>query len=249
MIVQLIGILLLLFIVVLLFKFLTGKGKPSTERSSMEKIACALFSIFRKNVDDAANSLRTARVMKEEAMQEVNDAIKNLKHSYQEGQVNMKSALKKLQEEILPNLKDQPGKLEGKARKAKKDYEASVGNGHPIEAHKQNALKYLQLKNKAVNNIKRTEDNITKLSVAIETSRAQYDGNITDLEMIKSELESMVDIPQIELNNSLARIQSLQNELTESMNIDAIRAEVQTEMRDEETAVYSADLDTEFANL
>jgi hypothetical protein len=59
----------------------------------------------------------------------------------------------------------------------------------------------------------------------------------------------MVDIPQIELNNSLARIQSLQNELTERMNIDAIRAEVQTEMRDEETAVYSADLDAEFANL
>ena len=215
----------------------------------MEKIACSLFSIFRRNVDDAASSLRTARVMKDEAMQEVNDAIRNLKKSYQEGQVNMKSALKKLQEEILPNLKDQPGKLEGKARKAKKDYEASVDNGHPIEAHKQNALKYLQLKNKAVNNIKRTEDNITKLSVAIETSRAQYDGNITDLEMIKSELESMVDIPQIELNNSLARIQSLQNELTERMNIDAIRAEVQTEMRDEETAVYSADLDAEFANL
>lgn len=45
----------------------------------MEKIACSLFSIFRKNVDDAATSLRSARVMREEAMQEVNDAIRNLK--------------------------------------------------------------------------------------------------------------------------------------------------------------------------
>lgn len=215
----------------------------------MEKIACSLFSIFRRNVDEAANSLRSARVMRDEAMQEVNDAIRNLKQSYAEGQTNMKVALKKLQEEILPNLKDQPGKLEGRARKAKKDYQESVDKGTPIEAYKQNALKYLQLKNKAVNNIKRTEDNITRLSVAIETSKAQYDGNITDLEMIKSELESMVDIPQIELNNSLNRIQSLQNELTNRMNVDAIRAEVQSEVREEETATYSADLDAEFNNL
>lgn len=244
-------ILIVLSVLFLLLwaKYFVGKNKPSQERSSMEKIACSLFSIFRRNVDEAANSLRSARVMRDEAMQEVNDAIRNLKQSYAEGQTNMKVALKKLQEEILPNLKDQPGKLEGRARKAKKDYQASVDKGTPIEAYRQNALKYLQLKNKAVNNIKRTEDNITRLSVAIETSKAQYDGNITDLEMIKSELESMVDIPQIELNNSLNRIQSLQNELTNRMNVDAIRAEVQSEVREEETATYSADLDAEFNNL
>lgn len=247
MITQLIGILLVLVLLTLVFKYFTGKNKTSDQRSSMEKIACSLFSIFRSNVDNAANSLRTARVMKEEALQEVNDAIRNLKKSYEDGQVSMKVALKTLQETTLPNLKDQPGKLEGKARKAKKDYQASVDKGTPIEAHKQNAIKYLQLKNKALTNIKRTEDNITKLSVAIETSKAQYDGNITDLEMIKAELESMVDIPQVELNNSLARIQSLQNELTDRMNIDSIRAEVQSEMSDEVT--YNADLDAEFNNL
>ena len=70
----------------------------------MEKIACSLFSIFRRNVDDAANSLRNARVMRDEAMQEVNDAIRNLKRSYQEGQTNMRVALTKLKEQILPNL-------------------------------------------------------------------------------------------------------------------------------------------------
>lgn len=247
MITQLIGILLVLVLLTLVFKYFTGKNKTSDQRSSTEKIACSLFSIFRSNVDNAANSLRTARVMKEEALQEVNDAIRNLKKSYEDGQVSMKVALKTLQETTLPNLKDQPGKLEGKARKAKKDYQASVDKGTPIEAYKQNAIKYLQLKNKALTNIKRTEDNITKLSVAIETSKAQYDGNITDLEMIKAELESMVDIPQVELNNSLARIQSLQNELTDRMNIDSIRAEVQSEMSDEVT--YNADLDAEFNNL
>lgn len=247
--ISLIGTIVVALLLILVFKYFTGKSKPSQNRSSMEKIACSLFSIFRRNVDDAANSLRSARVMRDEAMQEVSDAIRNLKSSYQQGQTNMRVALNKLKNEILPNLRDQPGKLEGKARKAKKDYQASVEKGTPIEAYKQNAIKYLQLKNKATMNIKRTEDNIVRLEVAIETSKAQYDGNITDLEMIKSELESMVDIPQIELNNSLARIQSLQSELSDRMNVDAIQAEVQSEMREEESATYSADLDAEFNNL
>ena len=222
-----------LLLVVLLFKFFTGKGKPSDQRTSFEKLACSLFSIFMKNVDDLNNSIRTATVLKDEALQEVNRAISNLKSTYTKNQTDMRVALKKLQEQVLPNLKDQPGTLEGKARKAKKDYQASVEKGTPIEAHKQNAIKYLQLKNKAMVNIKRTENNITKLQVAIETSKAQYDGNIVDLEMIKSELESMVEIPQIELNNSLARIASLQNELNDRMNIDSIAAEDQSEMRNE----------------
>ena len=238
-----------LLLVVLLFKFFTGKGKPSDQRTSFEKLACSLFSIFMKNVDDLNNSIRTATVLKDEALQEVNRAILNLKSTYTKNQTDMRVALKKLQEQVLPNLKDQPGTLEGKARKAKKDYQASVEKGTPIEAHKQNAIKYLQLKNKAMVNIKRTENNITKLQVAIETSKAQYDGNIVDLEMIKSELESMVEIPQIELNNSLARIASLQNELNDRMNIDSIAAEVQSEMRNEESSIYNADLDNEFNNL
>ena len=238
-----------LLLVVLLFKFFTGKGKPSDQRTSFEKLACSLFSIFMKNVDDLNNSIRTATVLKDEALQEVNRAISNLKSTYTKNQTDMRVALKKLQEQVLPNLKDQPGTLEGKARKAKKDYQASVEKGTPIEAHKQNAIKYLQLKNKAMINIKRTENNITKLQVAIETSKAQYDGNIVDLEMIKSELESMVEIPQIELNNSLARIASLQNELNDRMNIDSIAAEVQSEMRNEESSIYNADLDNEFNNL
>ena len=238
-----------LLLVVLLFKFFTGKGKPSDQRTSFEKLACSLFSIFMKNVDDLNNSIRTATVLKDEALQEVNRAISNLKSTYTKNQTDMRVALKKLQEQVLPNLKDQPGTLEGKARKAKKDYQASVEKGTPIEAHKQNAIKYLQLKNKALVNIKRTENNITKLQVAIETSKAQYDGNIVDLEMIKSELESMVEIPQIELNNSLARIASLQNELNDRMNIDSIAAEVQSEMRNEESNIYNADLDNEFNNL
>lgn len=58
--ISVIGTVLAVILLILVFKYFTGKSKPSQNRSSMEKIACSLFSIFRRNVDDAANSLRSA---------------------------------------------------------------------------------------------------------------------------------------------------------------------------------------------
>lgn len=223
---------------------MTGKSKPSDRRTSMEKIACALFSIFRMKVKDAERGIRTARVMKEEAMQEVDDAIRRLKTSYREGQEKMRIALRKLKDEVLPRLNDQPGVFEGKARASKKKFEITG-----VEVHKANAMKFLQYKAKAVRNIERCKQNVQKIELAIETSKANYEGNIADLEMIKSELETMIDIPQIELNQSLERIRSLQGELETSVREATIRAEVQDEMNAQETAVVDANIDQEFNAL
>lgn len=249
MIKTILGIILTVVILTLIFKYFTGKSKPSNSRTSMEKIACSIFSIFNKNLSDAANSLRSTKVMRDEALQEVEKAMRNLKDSFTEGQMNMRVTLNKLKNEILPNLQDQPGKLEGKARKNKKAYQESQEKGTPIEAYKSNAINFLQMKNQAIKNIKKTENNIIKLEVAIEESKARYEGNITNLEMIKSELMTMVDIPQSELNASLDRIQSLQAELTDKMNVENIRAEVQNEIALDTGNSYNPDLDKEFENL
>lgn len=248
-IINLIITIAILLFVFLIFKRFTGKRKPADRRSAWEKIACSLFAVGRQNVEDAAESLRTARVMKAEAMQEVNDAIINLKNGYKSNMVSLKTAQKHLEEETLPKLKDQPGKLEGKARKAKKDYEDSVSKGTPIEAYKVNAKKYIQMKLTAAENIKKSEKLLEKLTVAIETAKAEYDGNITELEMIKVELESQVDIPQLELNESLGRIRSLQSELSTRMNQDRIRAEVDNEINSQDSQSFSADIDAEFDKL
>lgn len=250
MVTTVILVLVLIVVLFLLFKYLTGRKKPSDQRSAWEKIACSLFVISRKNVEDAANNLRTARVMKTEALQEVDDAMSSLQSSYKENMISLKTALKQMSEVTLPKLKDQPGKLEAKARKAKKDYQASVDKGSPIEAHKNNAKRYLQLKNEALENIKKSEKLKEKLEVTIETSKAEYEGKMIDLEMIKSNLECMVDIPQIELNQSLGRIRSLQNELSNRMNQDQIRAEVESEVsREDNSSSYSSDVEDEFNNL
>lgn len=229
--------------------YFTGKGKPSKDRSVLQKIACAIGTIFKGRLKESADALYSMKVLKEEAMQEVDNAIRNLRTSYKDGQVDMKVTLKKLQEVIYPNLKDMPGKLEAKARQAKATYESSVGQGSPIEAYKKNALKYLQLKVRAEGNIEKVENNISKLQVAIETSKAQYDCNLVDLEMIKSELECMVEIPQFELNQSLERIKSLQEELSEKMNIEQIKAEVSEDMREDLQSTVPVDLESMYNKL
>ena len=68
--------------------------------------------------------------------------------------------------------------------------------------------------------------------------------------MIKVELESQVDIPQLELNESLGRIRSLQSELSTRMNQDRIRAEVDSEINSHDSqSSFSADIDAEFDKL
>ena len=250
MLTTIILVILLILVLILLFKGWVGKKKPSEQRTSMEKLACSLFSIGRGHVEDAATSLRTARVMKREALQEIDDAIRNLNSGFKENMISLKTALKTLTEENLPKLRDLPGSLEAKARKAKKDYEVSVSKGTPIETHKNNAKKYLSLKSKAMEDIKRSEKMAEKLEITIETSKAEYDSKMTDLQMIKINLESMVDIPQIELNQSLERIRSLQGELTTRMSQDQIRSEVESELSNSNSeSSYSADIDAEFDKL
>lgn len=229
--------------------YFTGKNKPSKERSVLQKIACAIGTIFKGHLKESADALYSMKVLKEEAMQEVDNAIRNLRTSYKDGQVDMKVTLKKLNEVIYPNLKDMPGKLEAKARQAKATFESSVEQGSPIEAYKKNALKYLQLKVRAESNIEKVENNISKLQVAIETSKAQYDCNLVDLEMIKSELECMVEIPQFELNQSLERIKSLQEELSEKMNIEQIKAEVSEDMKEDLQSTVPVDLESMYNKL
>ena len=98
--------------------------------------------------------------------------------------------------------------------------------------------------------IKRSEKMAEKLEITIETSKAEYDSKMTDLQMIKINLESMVDIPQIELNQSLERIRSLQGELTTRMSQDQIRSEVESELSNSNSeSSYSADIDAEFDKL
>lgn len=237
---------------VLGIKYLTGKGKPSEKRSALENISVSLFTIWRKNTEDVARSVRTASVIKTEALQEVNDALASLNESYISNMINLKSTRKRLIERTLPELRNKPKVLEEKAREAKAKYEKSVEAGNPIDAHKQTAYKYLGYIKELKSNIEKSEKTLEKLNVTIETEEANYKGRRVDLEMMKVNLECMVEIPQLELNNSLNKIRSLKTEIEDRINEDSIRSEVEREMRGDSVNhvnMTDAELEDEFNRL
>lgn len=248
-----IGIIIVVVILVFLVLYLqyrVGKTKPSDQRTSFQSIACTVFTVFHKNVNDTARAMRSPEIMKEEAMQEVNTALRKLEESYKQGRINLKVAKKKLDEEVLPKLKDEPGKLEGKARQAKDKYEKSKkSEGGVIEQYKQNAIRFLQMKQQALDNIEKAKKQSIKLQTVLDTSEAQYDSDKAELEMIKSNLECVVSIPQLQVRESVNRINSIQRELTTRMNEDTIRADVEREIQSEQNTVTNSDLENEFERL
>lgn len=250
---SLIGLAVVLIAGFLLFKYFTGKSKKVEQRSAMESIACSVFTIWRKNTEDAAKSIRTVRVIRDEALQEVNDAIRSLNDTYLQNMTSLRTTRKTLEETTIPNLRNLPGNLEAKAKESKKKYLESVESGHPIEAYKQTSYKYLNHKKQALLNIEKAEKTLEKISITIETESANYHGRMADLEMIKVNIECTVDIPQVELNSSLSKIRSLQDEITSRMDEGIIRAEVENEMRGSSVSdgvvVSNSELDAEFEKL
>lgn len=239
--------IILVCIAILFIAYLVGKNRPSQDRSTIEKLACTLFGIFNRKVERATESIRTASVVKEEALSEIDNALRNLEKSYKDSQFEMRKALKSLETEILPSLKDQPGILNSKAKMSKDKYQKSVDEGTPIAAYKQNAIKALQAKSKAVANIAKVEENIKKLKVNIETAQAEYTGNKMDLDIMRTDLMAMTEIPQITLNESLNRINSLKNELDNKVRDAQVRQDIESEMRNEQ--YVDSNFESEFNNL
>lgn len=243
------GTILVLLLVVLIFKYFTGKGKPYAERDGLQKIACGLFSIFRSNVEEAATAINTAPVLKEQALHEIDDALKDLNTSFANSQVAAKKELKKLNEDLIPHFSDLPGTLEGKARTYKQKYQASVEKGSPIEEYKKNAIQALQYKLKAISNVEKLKAQAEKLSVNIETAQARYEGDKMDLEMLRADIVSRVDIPQIELQNRITRITSLRDELVDRLDTAEITREVNSTINNSDTSVMSAEATAAFDAL
>lgn len=242
------AVAILIIALVLLWKFFTGKGKNSDQRSGLEKIACSLFSIFRTNIDDAANSLRTTKVLRDEAMQEIEDAIAKLKQSYKESKVAMSLQLKQMQEKELPMLNDEPGKITANAETWTKKYKKSVDEGHPIEAYKRAACTFFQQKQQAILNIEKMKKSIINLEAAIGTAEAEYAIDKSELEMMKNNILANPEIIRADVTTAISRIESLTTELTDKLDAQRIRAEVDREFRQSDE-VTSASAENDFNNL
>lgn len=228
--------LIIIVVGILYFAHLTGSKKSNNQRSILERIACSLWVKGRQQGSEVADAIRTDAVIKEEAMQQIDDAQKALDKEYEDGQVEIKTTLKELQEQTLPELRDQPGILEQKARKAKQNYEESVKRGRPIQMHRANAIMILEMKEQAFEDIAAVEADIDNLEAILETRQTTYISNKATLRRERAELLTAASISLGDLNNRLSHIRSLTEELKTKREAAKIRQEVRDSMNNSDAA-------------
>lgn len=247
-----IGIIAIVLVVIMfLIKVKSASNKRPQERTSFEQLLCSIFVLGKKNVDEASRTVRTASVMREEGLQKLREARRQLEESFRTNLSNLKLAIQKLKDS-LPGIKDQPGKYEGKARLYKKEsLEAEAQGKSEISAKKKDmAKKMLSKKKKAFDRIVRTEKLIEKLETDLEMAKINYDEKKTDIDEIEAELQSMIEIPESVLNNNLNVIRGIQTELNDRIREDRVRSEVDQELSDSGLeSASSSEFDDEFDKL
>lgn len=243
-------------VAMLVIKAFTGKNKPVNERSAMEKIACSILVKHRQKMNEVAESTRTVEISREEGIQKCKDAIKQLDLDYKE-EIRSSMLRKSEIEDNLPKLKNKPGYHEGKARIAKKDYEKAKDAGKPealCTALKNNVYLHLDLKDKAMKRIEKSEKFRDELEVSIEIAKATYEGRRATLDDLLAEFESMTTaISAAKFNSSINVIKSLREESVIKLREQRVEVEAQNLIsgneEDSASQIDTSRYEDEFNNL
>lgn len=239
--------------IVLYFKWKIAKNKPVEQRSSLEKILTALGTKHQKNMEDAANAIRTPEISKEEGLQRCKQAIKDLESDFRvqlAALINRKENLK----DQLPKLKQKPGILQGKALTNKKKMEEAEKEGKTELAknYKSNAILFLDLKKKAEARITKAEKTIEETEVVIDSSKASYEAKKFILDDLLAEFETMTsNISTYKFNQSIEVIQSLKRETADKLRTMNAEIEAGNIINDSnnDTGINESEFEDEFNKL
>lgn len=248
-----VAICVVIFLIIA-FKVKVAKNKPAEQRTAFEKILATLLVKHQMRMDEAANTIRTASISREEGIQKCKEAIRNLETDYKQELANLIRRRDELKDK-LPELKTKPGLNEGKARNNKKKMEEAQAEGQTelAEQYKANAMMFLDLKKKALDRIERSEKFLREIKVTIEKSKAQYEMRSALLSDTLAEFESMVGpISKARFNTSMEQIQSLRRETVDKIrnqNSEIEAGNMINESGVNETEINSSAYEDEFNKL
>lgn len=239
--------------VVLYFKYKIAKNKPVENRSSVEKILTGVGVQVNRNLNEAAEAIRTPEIAKEEGIQRCKEAIKNLDTDFK---AELASLIKRREDlkAQLPSLKKKPGSLLGKAQtnKNKMEQAEKEGKSELASQYKRNAMTFLDLKKKALERIKRSEKFLEEIDTAIQSSQANYELKKYTLDDLLAEFETMTTaISAFKYNQSIEIIQSLRRETADKLRDVNAEIEASSIVNDNNlgTEINESELEDEFSKL
>lgn len=252
-------------VVILLFmmwiKAKTASRKEPEQRSALESILVTLFVMHRKNMEEAAETLRTAEISREEGLQKCKDAIRDLNESFTKELTAIKLNKANLKEKVLPELRKKPGYYNGKASEAKKKYEEYKAQAEAPGAHnpekilemagkyKSQGCKYLAFKKKATDRIEKAEDYIQNIDFTIEETKMTYESHKMELDDLKSELEMMIgNISSAKFNESITLIRSIKDETAGKLRAQNAKIEAEQWINGQQAESEGSVSSNEFAD-
>lgn len=230
---SLIIVVVICVLLFLVFKTKMAKNKEPQRRSALEKILVSMFVSAKRDLDEAADQIRTPEISREECLQRVKKAIADLDQDVKKQMESILYHQKRMKEEILPRLKEKPGQSEGKARINKKKMEDALkdGNQDLANIYKNNAIMFLDLKKKGLERIQKVEKQIKETESVQAMALATYESRKATLEDIQMELEAF----------TAANISTVR--FTESMNIiNSLRRETADKLRQQNAAIEADNL-------
>jgi len=252
--------------IMLWLKAKSGARKTPEQRTAVESILVSLFVMHRKNLEEAAETIRTPEISREEGIQRCKDAVKELNDSFQHELTLILQNKANLKDRILPELRKKPGYYNGKAQEAKKKYQEYLeqaeaeGAKNPekirgmAEKYKAQGCKFLAFKKKSLDRIDKAEDFLQNIDFTIDETKMTYEERKTALDDMRQDLEMMIgNISGAKFTDSLNMIRAIKEETADKLRVQNARIEaeswVQGVQEESETSISASEFTDDFDKL
>lgn len=225
-----ITIIVSIFLVILLlivFKYFSGRNKSRHEKSGLEKAANTIVNKAKRSVNDFVEGLRDLDTVKKELLDALDSCKVKLKNDYAEYLRNLIKA-RDTYAKVIASSETRITAAKNKAKEYKTKYEKSQK-----EVHKNMANKFIS----NVLAFQKTLDNAIKQRDVVvdrlEESKGIYDLELMKLENKRLDIINMTSAPNSSIVLSDFNIDDLTSEFREKIEIKNIDNEVSTRMSTE----------------
>lgn len=225
-----ITIIICIFIVILLlitFKYFSGRNKSRHEKSGLEKAANTIVNKAKRSVNDFAEGLRDLDTVKKELLDALDSCRVKLKNDYAEYLRNLIKA-RDTYAKVIASSETRITAAKNKAKEYKTKYEKSQKEVHKNMANKfiSNVLAF----QKTLDNAIKQRDVVVE---RLEESKGIYDLELMKLENKRLDIINMTSAPNSSIVLSDFNIDDLTSEFREKIEIKNIDNEVSTRMSTE----------------
>lgn len=230
-----------ILLIVLGYKWFTGRNKRQDSKDSLEKISTTLGDKIERELGKAAAGVRTTKVSREEFIHGLEKMKKNAKEKYTQYVTSIVTS-KCQWENIKKRSKDSIPECKAKAQEAKSKWKTDNNTQYKTiaEGYLSNMLQY-------ESRIVECDKNINDADMKIDTAKFEYDRIVMTMETMSMQAVDSTLSPNANFAIEYCKVNDLYNELQSNITKDDIKIQV-SGIVDGASPVVTSPVDTETLN-